>query len=125
GRPKIALRRSESMAIRIMTHSAGAAMLATLPVSTGFAQNLAEFYKDKAIDLYIFSSVAGGYDLYARTLARHVGKHMPGNPKVLPKNMEGGGGMRLANWLANVGPKDGTAFGAVARATAFEPLLGN
>jgi tripartite-type tricarboxylate transporter receptor subunit TctC len=58
-------------------------------------------------------------------LARHLGKHMPGNPQIVPKNMEGGGGMRLANWLYNVGPKDGTAFGAVARAMAFEPLLGN
>jgi tripartite-type tricarboxylate transporter receptor subunit TctC len=58
-------------------------------------------------------------------VARHLSKHMPGNPQIVPKNMEGGGGMRLANWLYNVGPKDGTAFGAVARAMAFEPLLGN
>src|SRR5262245_23741648 len=101
------------------------ALLALLPVSIASAQNPADFYKGKAIDLYINVSVGGGYDLYARMLARHLGKHIPGNPTILPKNMEGGGGMRLANWLYNIGPKDGTAFGAVARAMAFEPLLGN
>jgi tripartite-type tricarboxylate transporter receptor subunit TctC len=101
------------------------AAVMALPAATAFAQSPAEFYKGKAIDLYVNVSVGGGYDLYARMLARHLGKHMPGNPTILPKNMEGGGGMRLANWLYNVGPKDGTAFGAVARAMAFEPLLGN
>jgi tripartite-type tricarboxylate transporter receptor subunit TctC len=113
------------MAIGTSTRVALAAMLAVLPVSAASAQTPAEFYKGKAIDLYINVSVGGGYDLYARMLARHLGRHMPGNPTILPKNMEGGGGMRLANWLANVGPKDGTAFGSVARAMAFEPLLGN
>src|SRR5215471_8929849 len=49
----------------------------------------------------------------------------PGNPTILPRNMEGGGRIRLANWLYNVGRRDGTAIGAVARAMAFEPLLGN
>src|SRR5262249_58639635 len=67
----------------------------------------------------------GGYDIYARLIARHMSKHIPGNPIVVPKNMEGAGGMRLANWLYSAAPKDGTMFGAVARATAVEPLLGN
>jgi len=97
--------------------------LAMLPASMASAQT--DFYKGKTIDLYINVSVGGGYDLYARMLARHLGKHIPGNPTILPKNMEGGGGMRLANWLANIGPKDGAALGALARAAAFEPLLGN
>jgi len=104
---------------------ATAALLAALPASIASAQTPAEFYRGKSIDLYINVSVGGGYDLYSRMLARHIGKHIPGNPTILPKNMEGGGGMRLANWLYNVGPKDGTAFGSVARAMAFEPLLGN
>jgi tripartite-type tricarboxylate transporter receptor subunit TctC len=97
--------------------------LVGLLVSPALAQT--DFYRGKSIDLYINVSVGGGYDLYARMLARHIGKHIPGNPTILPKNMEGGGGMRLANWLANIGPKDGTAIGALARAAAFEPLLGN
>jgi tripartite-type tricarboxylate transporter receptor subunit TctC len=108
-----------------LARGATIALLALLPVSIASAQSPADFYKGKAIDLYINVSVGGGYDLYARMLARHLGKHIPGNPIILPKNMEGGGGMRLANWLYNVGPKDGTAIGAVARAMAFEPLLGN
>ncbi len=91
----------------------------------GSAQTPAEFYKGKTVELYVNVSVGGGYDLYARMLARHLGKHIPGNPTVVPKNMEGGGGMRLANWLYNVAPKDGTALGAASRAMAFEPLLGN
>ena len=89
------------------------------------AQTPAEFYKGKTIDLYIGTSVGGGYDAYGRMLARHMGKYMPGNPTIVPKNMEGGGGMRLANYLYNAAPKDGTAFAIFNRGTAFDPLLGN
>jgi tripartite-type tricarboxylate transporter receptor subunit TctC len=102
-----------------------AVLLPFLPASTGLAQTVADFYRGKSIDLYISSGVGGGNDLYARLVARHIGKHIPGKPTVLPKNMEGAGGMRLANWLYNVGPRDGTVIGAVSRAMAFEPLLGN
>ena len=59
----------------------------------------ADFYRGKTVDLQIAYSVGGGYDLYARMIARHLGKHIPGNPMVVPKNMEGAGGMRAANWL--------------------------
>src|SRR3954452_967777 len=103
----------------------GAALFTVLQAFSAAAQAPADFYRGKTIELYINVSVGGGYDLYARMVARHLGKHLPGNPTILPKNMEGGGGMRLAKWLYKVGPKDGTAFGAVARAMAFEPLLGN
>jgi tripartite-type tricarboxylate transporter receptor subunit TctC len=102
-----------------------AAVLTLLPASIARAQSPAEFYKGKTVDLYIGYSVGGGYDLYARFLARHMSKHIPGNPTVVPKNMEGAGSLRLANWLYNVGPKDGTAFGAIGRGTGFDPLLGN
>jgi tripartite-type tricarboxylate transporter receptor subunit TctC len=94
------------------------------PVSAR-AQSPAEFYKGKNIDLYIGYSVGGGYDLYARLLARHMGRHIPGNPTIVPKNMEGAGSLRLANWLYNVAPKDGTAFGTIGRGTGFDPVLGN
>src|SRR5262252_9816528 len=113
------------MAIRMPKCAVAAALLAVLPSSAALAQSPADFYRGRSIDLYINVSVGGGYDLYARMVARHLGKHIPGNPTILPKNMEGAGGMRLANWLYNIGPKDGTAIGAVTRATAFEPLLGN
>ena len=102
-----------------------AAAFMVVAVSGSRAQSPAEFYKGKTVDLYIGYSVGGGYDLYARFLARHMGKHIPGNPTVLPKNMEGAGSLRLANWLYNVAPKDGTAFGAIGRGTGFDTLLGN
>jgi tripartite-type tricarboxylate transporter receptor subunit TctC len=88
------------------------------------AQTPSDFYKGKNVELYIGYSVGGGYDIYARLLAKHMGKHIPGNPNVLPKNMEGAGSLRLANWLYNVAPKDGTAFGIIGRGTGFDPLLG-
>src|SRR6266571_1672725 len=97
--------------------------LASLPLAR--AQGPADFYKSKNVDLYVGYSVGGAYDLYARTIARHLGQHIPGNPTIVPKNMEGAGSLRLANWLYNVGAKDGTVFATVGRGTPFDPVLGN
>jgi len=102
----------------------GAAALLTLqPLAPATADSVADFYKGKNLDLYIGYSVGGGYDTYARLLANHIGKHIPGNPTVVPKNMTGAGSLKLANWLYNVAPKDGTAIGAIGRGTGFDPLL--
>ena len=60
-----------------------------------------------------FSS-GGGYDLYGRTLARYLGRHIPGNPQIVPQNMPGAGSLKLVNYLYNVAPKDGTALGDFA-----------
>ena len=90
-----------------------------------YAQEPAAFYKGRNVDLYIGYSVGGAYDLYARVLARHLGKHIPGNPTIVPKNLEGAGSLRLANWLYNVAPKDGTALATIGRGTPFDPLLGS
>jgi len=111
-----------------MSHVArtiAAVMLALLPPCAASAQSSPPFYQGKQIELDINSSVGGGYDLYARLLARHMGKYISGNPTIVPKNMVGASGLRLANWLASAAPRDGTVIGAVSRATAFEPLLGN
>jgi tripartite-type tricarboxylate transporter receptor subunit TctC len=113
------------MARRMLVRWSAGAFIAAICGSAAFAQTPAEFYKGKNIEIQVNVSVGGGYDLYARMLARHISRHIPGNPTVIVQNMPGGGGMRLANWLYNVAPKDGTVFGAVARAMAFEPLLGN
>jgi tripartite-type tricarboxylate transporter receptor subunit TctC len=102
-----------------------AALLAFASVSFADAQTPADFYKGRNLDLYIGYSVGGAYDLYARTIARHFAKHIPGNPTIVPKNMEGAGSLRLANWIYNVAPKDGTALGTIGRGTAFDPLLGS
>jgi len=102
----------------------GAAALLTLqPLAPATADSVADFYKGKNLDLYIGYSVGGGYDTYARLLASHIGKHIPGNPTVVPKNMTGAGSLKLANWLYNVAPKDGTAIGAIGRGTGFDPLF--
>ena len=101
------------------------AVLALAPGSLCHAQAPAEFYKGRSIDLYIGTSVGGGYDAYGRMLARHMSKYVPGNPTIVPKNMEGGGGLRLANFLYNAAPKDGTTFAVFNRGAAFDPLLGS
>jgi tripartite-type tricarboxylate transporter receptor subunit TctC len=100
------------------------AAVAALAASAGQAQSPGDFYKGKTVEVYIGYSVGGAYDGYARLIARHMGKHIPGNPTLVPKNMEGAGSLRLANWLYNVAPKDGTVFGTIGRGTAFDPLLG-
>jgi tripartite-type tricarboxylate transporter receptor subunit TctC len=92
-------------------------------VSAARPQSVADFYRGKTIDLNIGYSVGGGYDLYARLIARRLGQHIPGNPTVVPKNMEGAGSLRLANYLYSAAPNDGTVIGAVSRGVAFDPLL--
>jgi tripartite-type tricarboxylate transporter receptor subunit TctC len=113
--------------MRLVTLHCGiaVAMAALFSVSAGRAQEPADFYKGKNVDLYIGYSAGGGYDVYARALARHVGRFIPGNPTVVTKNMPGAGSLVLANWLYNVAPKDGTAFGMIGRGTGFDPLLGS
>jgi tripartite-type tricarboxylate transporter receptor subunit TctC len=99
-------------------------LLVILSPSVTRAEDAATFYKGKTVELYIGYSVGGGYDLYGRVLARHLGRHIPGNPTVVPKNMEGAGSLRLANWLYRVAPKDGSVIGTIGRGTAFDPVLG-
>jgi tripartite-type tricarboxylate transporter receptor subunit TctC len=88
------------------------------------AQTVAEFYAGKSINVLIGFSAGGGYDAYARTLARHMGRYIPGNPRILPQNMPGAGSLRAVNYLYSVAPKDGTAIGHFAPGVMFEPLLG-
>ncbi len=99
------------------------AAFAALAVPAAQAQSAAEFYQGKSIDLEIGYSVGGGYDLYARLLARHLGQHIPGNPTIVPRNMEGAASLRLANYLYSAAPRDGTVIGAISRGAAFDPLL--
>jgi len=83
----------------------------------------ADFYQGKTINLVIGYSVGGGYDLYARVLAKHIGKHIPGAPTVVPLNMVGAGSLRAANYIYSVAPKDGTVFGVFSRSVAIAPLI--
>ncbi len=83
-----------------------------------------DFYRGRNVALIIGYSVGGGYDTYARVVAQHLGKHIPGNPKILPQNMEGAGSLRSANYLYNAAPKDGSVIGMFSRGMAMEPLIG-
>jgi tripartite-type tricarboxylate transporter receptor subunit TctC len=98
-------------------------VVAFLLVTAARAQSVADFYRGKTTDLNIGYSVGSGYDLYARLIARRLGTHILGNPTVVPKNMEGAGSLRLANYLYSAAPTDGTVIGAVSRGAAFDPLL--
>src|SRR5215204_5623012 len=77
------------------------------------AQSVAEFYRGKTINVLIGVGVGGEYDLQARLVARHIGKHIPGNPTVVAQNMTGAGGLKMTNWLAAVAPRDGTVVAMI------------
>lgn len=87
------------------------------------ADEVADFYRDKMLTVYIGYGPGGGYDLFARTIARHMTKHLPGAPRITPSNMPGASSMTLGNYLARIAPKDGTAFGAVNSALLFDRLF--
>jgi tripartite-type tricarboxylate transporter receptor subunit TctC len=106
-----------------LVSSAFAAAFAVLPAGPLAAQSVADFYRGKTINCFIGYGVGGGYDLFARTISRHMGKHIPGNPAILPVNMPGASSMVLGNHLAKRAPRDGTAIGAVNSALMFEPIF--
>jgi len=87
------------------------------------ADDVASFYKGRTVTVDIGYSAGGGYDIYARTLARHLGDHIPGNPTVIPQNMPGAGSLKAVNYLYNLAPKDGTVIATFARGLAMEPLF--
>jgi tripartite-type tricarboxylate transporter receptor subunit TctC len=103
-----------------------AAITATLwPPTVGHADTVEEFYRGKQVVLLVASGVGGGYDTYARTFARHVGRHLPGNPVIIPKNLPAAGGLAAANTLYSVSPKDGLTIAALTNGIAMDPLFGN
>src|SRR5262245_52230403 len=103
----------------------GVVAVSLCPLLPASAQTPAEFYRGKTIDISVGFSAGGAYDVYARLIARHIGRHIPGSPTVVAKNMEGAGSLRLANFLYNAAPKDGTALATIGRGTGFDPLFGN
>jgi tripartite-type tricarboxylate transporter receptor subunit TctC len=88
------------------------------------ADSVADFYKGKSITITVGYSAGGGYDIYARALGRHMGRHLPGNPNFVVQNVTGAGSVNAANHLYNVAAKDGTVFGTFSRGLAMEPLIG-
>ncbi len=96
--------------------------LAALP-GPAAAQSVADFYRGRNVTLVIGLSVGGGYDLYARLLARHLGRHIPGQPTIVPQNREGAGSERATLYLYSAAPKDGSVIGTFSRSMAVAPLL--
>jgi tripartite-type tricarboxylate transporter receptor subunit TctC len=77
----------------------------------------------KNVEFIVANTAGGGYDQYARVVARHIGRHLPGKPSVVVRNMPGAGGVRAANYLANIPPRDGSVIAMFTREAALEPLL--
>jgi tripartite-type tricarboxylate transporter receptor subunit TctC len=88
------------------------------------ADSVADFYKNRSVSMIIGYSVGGGYDAYARLLARYIGRHIPGEPSIVPQQMTGAGSLRAANYLFSVAPKDGSVLGTFSRSMGIAPLLG-
>lgn len=110
------------MTCRRVALIATAVLLAT--GGSASAQSVADFYKGKSVTLTIGTDAGGGYDQYARTLARYMGKHIPGNPNFVAKNMPGAGGLMATNRIYAIAPKDGTEIGTAHRGIPIMPLLG-
>jgi tripartite-type tricarboxylate transporter receptor subunit TctC len=82
------------------------------------------YFQGKTVRVVVGSSARGGYDLWARLMAQHIGKHIPGNPSVLVQNMPGAGGVVAANYVYNVAKPDGLTLGAFNPALYFDQLVG-
>jgi tripartite-type tricarboxylate transporter receptor subunit TctC len=93
-------------------------------VTVAKADSVADFYKGRSISLVIGYSVGGGYDAYARLLAHYIGRHIPGEPSIVPQQMTGAGSLRSANYIFSVAPKDGSVLGTFSRSMGIAPLLG-
>src|SRR5207245_2449673 len=89
------------------------------------AQSAAGYYAGKQVKMIIGLGTGGGYDLWARTVARHIGRHLPGNPTVISQNLEGAGSFRAASYMASQAPRDGTVMALIARDASLGPITGN
>ena len=108
-----------------MARKAGAAsiVVALLLASPVAAQSVDDFYRGRTVTVLVGFTAGGGYDLYARVLGRHLGRHIPGNPAVVVQNMPGAGSLKATQYVFGVAPKDGTVLATVSRGMATDPLL--
>ncbi|MPZ40324.1 MAG: hypothetical protein GEU95_20155 [Rhizobiales bacterium] len=86
--------------------------------------SVADFYRGKTLNIVVGHEAGTGYDFFGRMLSRHITRHMAGSPHAVPQNMPGAGGLRAANWLYNVAPKDGATMSVLAPETALKPIFG-
>jgi tripartite-type tricarboxylate transporter receptor subunit TctC len=121
--PTQCVRRWARFALPTLRTALTTGVLAIVSLHPAAAQSVEEFYRGKTVIVAIGFSVGGGYDLYARLLARHLGKYIPGHPNVVAQNREGAGSQRLTLYLYNAAPRDGTVIGAFSRSMAVAPLI--
>jgi tripartite-type tricarboxylate transporter receptor subunit TctC len=100
--------------------SASLAALTALVAAPASAQ---DFFAGKSIELLVGAPPGGGYDIYGRVVARHIGRHIPGKPNIVPKNMPGAGSARAAGFIANIAPKDGTVIANIMPGAVIGPML--
>lgn len=100
-------------------------LLATITGRPAWSDDKSVNFKGTTINIDVGFGPGGGYDLYARVLARHLGKYLPGNPTVIVRSMPGGGSLRVANYIYSVAPKDGSELGVIAASAAMDSLMGN
>jgi tripartite-type tricarboxylate transporter receptor subunit TctC len=101
------------------------AVLAAIPSGRAAGESAATFYRDKTVNLIVSAGAGGGYDTFARTLAAHLGRHIPGSPAIVVQNMTGAGGLRAALYLDNVAPNDGSVIAMVQSTALISALLGS
>ena len=110
---------------RVLAKLAGICGLLLIAASApAWADDVAGFYSGKTVTVAIGYSAGGGYDLYARLLARYMGKYIPGHPTIVPQNMPGAGSLKAAKYIYEVAPKDGTVFGTFSRSMPLAPVEG-
>jgi tripartite-type tricarboxylate transporter receptor subunit TctC len=98
-------------------------LLSAAPTSAS-SDPIADFYRGKTVTVLIGVGVGGEYDLHARMVARHLGKHIPGNPTIVPQNMTGAGGLLMANYLYEVAARDGTTIGMLGNNFPAQQAVG-
>jgi len=109
---------------RLFSRAVPAVIVAGALVGAAGADEVADFYKGKTILMTVGSDAGGGYDIYARLIARHLGRHVPGNPAVVVQTRSGAASVQATNYVYGVAPQDGTVILAPNRTAAFAQLLG-
>jgi tripartite-type tricarboxylate transporter receptor subunit TctC len=112
------------MQVASMRYVALAAAATIALPATARAESIEDFYRGKTLSMVIGYPTGGSNDIYARAVARHIGKYLPGKPTVIPRNVPGGGSLIAANHIFNVAPRDGTVLGLVAPTIPLEERLG-
>ena len=89
------------------------------------ADPIEDFYRGKTVNMIVSSAAGGGHDITARAVARHLPRHIPGNPQIVVRNLPGAGGLVAANNLYNMAPRDGLTIAQFSNTLPFEPVFGN